>query len=134
MITVAERRVKISRDIAASEELVWDCITDISKWPQWGPSVSAVDCEHQFIKQNSSGRVKTILGFWLPFEVISFEKSVYWKWRVGGIEATGHGLEKLGEESTRLTFDMPLWAMFYILICYLALRNIDRISSSKYKK
>ena len=127
MITFTEGRIQIGRDIAAPVELVWECITDTSRWCEWGPSISAVQCEQQCIQENSSGRVQTVLGFWLPFVITSFKEFRFWSWRVSGITATGHALEKRGEKSVRLTFDMPVWAFAYIVVCYLALRRIEKI-------
>lgn len=127
MISIANFRIKVGRNIAAPRDLVWQCITDTEKWCEWGPTVSAVQCEERYIEENSTGKVQTVFGFWLPFEVVSFAKKSYWKWRVGGIEATGHNLEELRGSGVRLTFDMPFWAFAYVTVCYLALRRIDAI-------
>lgn len=127
MIEIKRNRVYISRDIAVSPDIVWQCITNTEKWCQWGPSVTAVQCDQQFICENSRGRVKTAIGFWLPFEILTFKKKSFWNWRVGGIDATGHRVEQLEEKGTRLIFDMPVWAIVYLLVCYIALRRIDRL-------
>jgi hypothetical protein len=127
LITLTKWRIEIGRDIAAPVKQVWECITDTSRWCEWGPSISAVQCEQQCIKENSSGRVQTVLGIWLPFVITSFEECRFWSWRVGGIPATGHALEKRGENGVRLTFDMPIWAFAYVGVCYLALRRIEKI-------
>ncbi len=106
---------------------VWRLMTDTHTWPRWGPTVSAVECRERFIRAGSTGRVRTPLGIWLPFEVEGFEPERYWDWRVGGIAATGHRVEPRGARRCRLSFSVPWWAAGYSLVCRLALTRIESL-------
>ncbi|MFZ4859424.1 MAG: hypothetical protein ACOYL3_23860 [Desulfuromonadaceae bacterium] len=50
--------------IAVSASAAWELLTDTTRWPQWGPSVSGVDSAEQYIGPGSSGRVQAIIGVW----------------------------------------------------------------------
>jgi len=125
MIYWKHKRLCISREISAPPEQVWSIVTDTWLWPQWGPSVRAVSCGDRFITQSTSGKIRTTPGFWLPFTITRFTPQRYWGWRIGSIEATGHSLESQTPQLCALTFDMPQWAVFYLPICWLALRRIQ---------
>lgn len=127
MISIKNRRLCIARDIAVSPDRVWDVITDTTQWGRWGPSVFQVKCQQRRIQGGTHGRIKTLFGFWLPFEITSYEEGRYWSWRVGGVKATGHWVKEIGENKCRLFFDMPLWSAFYGVVCYYALRRIEKI-------
>jgi len=116
--------ISVSRKIDASAERVWDLITDTKRWPEWGPSVRAVECSERRIRQHSQGRVQTALGFWAPFVVTEFVAEHYWAWQVFSVRATGHRVEPLDQCCCKLSFDMPLAAAPYGLICRLALARI----------
>ncbi|MGD8542214.1 MAG: SRPBCC family protein [Desulfobacteraceae bacterium] len=106
---------------------IWRLITDTHTWPHWGPSVRAVDCTERFLRAGSSGRIRTPMGIWVPFVVESFEPEHFWDWRVAGVPATGHRVESVGPNRSRLTFTVPVWALGYGLVCRLALMRIDRL-------
>lgn len=106
---------------------MWHVITDTHCWVQWGPSVTAVACDERYIRGGSQGRIKTLLGFWVPFVVTTYEHGRYWHWRVRGIPATGHRVEPLAAERCRLVFEVPVWAAPYTIICGLALQRIARL-------
>ncbi|THB72054.1 MAG: hypothetical protein D6B25_17555 [Desulfobulbaceae bacterium] len=131
MIRLKSGRLVIDRDIASAAEIVWDCLTDTRLWKEWGPSVSEVVCDHQYIKQAVQGRIRTAMGFWVSFSISEYRHLSFWQWRVAGYRATGHTLETLGPQSCRLAFDMPLLAAPYLFICYLALRRIERLCLEK---
>lgn len=116
--------IEVGREIDASPELVWDLITNIRSWPGWGPSVRAVDCEDRWIHSDSSGRIGTLFGLWLPFKICRFEPGRYWDWEVGGIRATGHRVDPLQGHRCRLVFNVPVLAAPYVLVCLSALRRI----------
>jgi hypothetical protein len=88
-----------------------------------------VDSPERFIRAGSTGRIQTPLGFWLPFSVRAFEPGCYWDWRVAGGVATGHRVEPAGAHRCVLAFTIPIWAVAYSFICYLALRRIRRLLS-----
>jgi hypothetical protein len=67
------------------------------------------------------------LGFWVPFVVIEWVEGHYWAWRVAGVRATGHRVEPLGADRSVLTFDLPVPAFPYLLVCGIAARRIARL-------
>ncbi|MDJ0723290.1 MAG: SRPBCC family protein [Desulfobacterales bacterium] len=116
-----------SRILDAPTADVWRLITDTHAWPQWGPTVRAVDCAERYIRAGSTGRVLTPIGLWLPFAVERFEPERFWDWRVGGVAATGHWLKSLGRRQCELAFSVPFWAVGYGVVCRAALARIDRL-------
>jgi hypothetical protein len=127
MIKCAFPYIEISRDVEAAPDRAWRLLTDTSTWKDWGPSVLAVQSSDRFIKKGSCGRVKTALGFWLPFEITDFDSGSSWSWRIHGVKATGHRLEQLDERRCRLVFLVPLWAAPYLVVCKIALNRIVRV-------
>ena len=118
-----------SQMLDAPAESVWRLITDTRSWPRWGPTVTAVDCPERYIREGSTGRVRTPLGIWLPFTVERFEPEHYWDWRVGGVAATGHRVKPLGQQQCELAFTVPYWAFGYGVVCRAALKRIERLLS-----
>jgi len=106
---------------------IWGLLTDTTTWPQWGPSVKAVECGTRFIRQGTEGRVKTAGGIWLPFIVNEYEEGRFWSWKVASIPATGHRIEPRGNGFCQLTFEVPLLAAPYAYICKVALDRIAGI-------
>ncbi len=119
----------VVKHIDAPVETVWTILIDTQLWPVWGPTVAAVDCPQRWISSGVKGRVKTALGFWLPFEITAFEEPVYWHWKVGGIPATGHRLIKVSPHSCQLIFEIPFNAFPYAIICRRAAENIARLAA-----
>ena len=117
--------------IAAPAEKVWEILCDTQLWPQWGPSVQAVDCPQRYIAQGVRGRLQTPAGFWVGFEIDRFEPPYYWDWKVAGVPATGHRLTALGSDSCELSFEMPAFALLYALVCRRALKNIHRLAMAE---
>lgn len=121
----------IGRNIEAPARLVWAVMTDVAMWPRWGPSVSTVESTDRHIKFGSTGRVRIPLGLWLPFEVTSMSPGRSWSWRVGGVAATGHRVEPLGNSRCRLVFEIPYWAAPYALVCRVAAGRIAQICADR---
>jgi hypothetical protein len=121
--------IQVSEIIGSSAESIWRILTDTRCWPEWGPSVKAIDCAECYIRKGSTGRVLTTLGFWVDFEIADFEEGRYWSWRVYGIAATGHRVQPLGEHRCRVSFEIPRFAAPYALICKLALRRIAKMAT-----
>jgi uncharacterized protein YndB with AHSA1/START domain len=118
-----------TREVAAPAEAAWEVLVDTEAWPRWGPPLSAVEADHRRIGPGSRGKVRTVVGLWLPFEVTVFDEGDevrQWRWRVAGIPATGHGVRVLGPDRCRVGFDVPLPALPYGVICQVAL---DRIAA-----
>lgn len=120
--------MQITKVIAAPAARVWEILTDTRLWPLWGPSVSAVDSPRRYLAAGLQGRVQTAVGLWLPFEITRFEAPSYWHWRVAGLPATGHRVTSLDEGECALSFEFPLWAAPYGLVCRLAAEKIARLA------
>jgi hypothetical protein len=115
---------RTSAQIDAPASVAWALLTDTHAWPQWGPSVRAVDAATRFITAGMRGRVQTTPGLWVPFEITDWEEGRYWAWRVGGVAATGHRVTPMTATSCRVAFTIPRWAPFYIPVCRAALGRI----------
>ena len=122
--------LEVTQLIDAPPGAVWDELTRVSRWSRWGPSVVDVECDDECIRRDSRGRVRTALGFWLPFEVTAMEPGRSWRWRVGGIPATGHRVEPEGPGRCRLVFEIPWWAALYAPVCRAAANRIARICAA----
>ena len=127
--TPAGRRLTVSRIVDAPADAVWALLTDTARWPEWGPSVAAVDCPPRFIDAGTTGRVKlTGVGLWVPFEIESYADGEprRWTWAVARLPATGHRVDALGDQC-RVTFEIPVIAAGYAAVCR---RALDRIASA----
>jgi hypothetical protein len=119
------RRLVVSREIAADRETVWDVLTDTEQWPEWGPSVTAVDSSQRYIAAGTTGRVRLPGGLWVPFEIT--ECADYrWGWRVARVPATGHRVE-VTSDGCRVGFELPLYGAVYAPVCRRALARIERL-------
>lgn len=116
------RRLVVSRHVDATPEAVWEVLTDTDQWPDWGPSVRDVESNVRFVQEGTTGRVQTVGGLWLPFEVTTCE-AYRWGWRVARIPATGHRVEET-DDGSRAMFEVPLLAAGYAPVCQRALARI----------
>ena len=119
--------METSKIIDSSAESVWNVLVDTHLWPLWGPSIVAVECLDRYLTGKTHGRVKTVFGPWLKFEITDFEQHSFWSWKVAGIAATGHRVRTLAPDRCELIFELPLSAFPYALICRLAANRISRI-------
>lgn len=127
MLKIAFPFSEIGHTLHSSSEDVWDLITDTARWPEWGPSVIAVDCVDGHIRKGSQGRVRVPPGIWLPFVISDFDDKRYWSWDIWGIHATGHRVEPLDEGRCNIFFTVPTLAVPYLFICWIAIRRIEAI-------
>ncbi len=130
MITLQDSRIVVSHLIRCRLNEVWQVLTDTDQWAQWGPSVSRVQCAKRYIELSSTGSIRTILGFWVPFTITEYEHLHFWKWRIGRFEATGHRLVSVDDQTCRLSFDLPWWAFPYAIVCLIALGRISSVCES----
>lgn len=119
------RRFVVDRVVDADAQAVWTVLTDTERWPEWGPSVSAVRTADRFVEPGTTGEVQVAGGPWLPFEIDTCD-DYRWTWRVARLPATGHTVTPLGTHRARVAFELPLLAGGYALVCD---RALDRIAS-----
>ncbi|GAC1485050.1 MAG: SRPBCC family protein [Solirubrobacteraceae bacterium] len=121
-----------SSAIGAPAADVWQLLALTRHWPRWGGSITAVEPGDEAISLGSRGRVRTVAGVWLPFRIDAFEDGQMWGWSVAGIPATRHRVEPR-PGGCRASFDVPLAAWPYLLVCRDALRRIARIAESEFR-
>jgi len=123
--TPAGRRLVVARDVDASPDAAWKLLTDTERWPEWGPSVRAVESSSRVIDGETTGRVQVPGGLWLPFEVTSCVDR-RWTWRVARIPATGHFVEER-PGGCRVGFELAILASGYAPVCARALGHIEEL-------
>jgi len=121
--------ISVSRFIPIAPEVVWELFVDTSRWPQWGPSVTAVDLPEVRIRAGSRGRVRGPGGVWVPFEVTAFDEGRHWAWKVAGIPTTTHSVAPAPGGCTA-AFGVPVIAAPYALVCRVALERIERLATA----
>ncbi|WP_415381991.1 SRPBCC family protein [Halosimplex sp. TS25] len=121
------RRLVVDRVVGADAEAVWTVFTDTERWPEWGPSVSAVRCDDRFVERGATGEVQVAGGPWIPFAVDTCE-NYRWTWRVARIPATGHAVTPLADNRALAAFEVPLYAAGYAIVCRRALSRIASIA------
>jgi len=123
--------IRVTQDVAASPERSWNVLVDTRLWARWGPSITAVDLhgDGTIISGGSTGRVLTIAGIWLPFEITEFVAGQRWAWSIQGIGATGHEVRDRPGGS-QVVFTVPLLAAPYAVVCRIALDRVRRLAES----
>jgi len=129
-----KHRIEAKVTIRASAGRVWQIITDTSTWRQWGPSVRDVRICERFVKPGAKGHVQTAPGLWLPFEISDFISGEKWSWRIYGVEATGHRIERIADDKCLLVFDMPVFMLPYWFVCAIAIRRIRHLAEHHWLK
>jgi uncharacterized protein YndB with AHSA1/START domain len=123
----------IARVIAAPPDAAWDLLTDTTRWTAWGPSIAEVRSSTSVVELGTTGRIRPLLGPWVPFRVTSVDPGRRWAWRVAGLPATGHRVEPVTTSRSatgdrcRVVFEVPVLAAPYAAVCALALRRIERL-------
>ncbi len=131
MLRVVFPYIEVGLIVKAAANEVWQTLVDTSRWVEWGPSIRAVECSERFLTASSSGRVRSVLGFSVPFAVTRFDPGGTWSWSVFGIPATTHTVEDLGLKRSRLLFGVPLIAFPYLLVCLVAINRIRAINECR---
>ena len=119
-----------SLDIASPTTVVWDVISCFQHWPAWSVTITAVEPSTGRVRPELKGRVKTVAGPWLPFEITDVIEGESWNWKVAGVPATGHRVEPI-EQGSRVTFTAPIWAPFYLPVLSRALDQIEQESKKR---
>lgn len=115
-------------DAPAAE--AWALLTDLDRWPIWGPTVAGASLdEPEAFVAGATGRVRTSLGPTLPFTITAVTDdgtTRSWSWRVAGIPATGHEVVEVDPDRCEVGFGVPRLAAPYLVVCNLALDRIGR--------
>jgi len=129
--TPAGRRWVVAAEVDAPADRVWDLLVDTERWPEWGPTVAAVESPARRIEAGTAGRVEIRpLGVRVPFEVNRFDEAgMRWHWAVARLPAPGHHVTETGE-GCRVEFEMPLAAGGYAPVCRRACRNVRRLAEA----
>jgi len=124
------RRLEVGRRIDADPGRVWTVLTDTELWPRWGPSVTDVECTDRFVREGSTGRLRTPIGVWLPFTVRTCTDR-RWTWAVARVPATGHRVESVeGGSGARAVFELPPLAAGYAPVPRRALERIAELTTA----
>jgi len=119
-------KIGVEREIDARPRDVWDILVDTRRWSDWGPSVTDVKSSDRYIRRGTTGKIRTPVGVWLPFEVTKYEEGSHWSWKVARIGVTGHRVEPVAG-GTRVTFEVPVYAVGYAPVCRRALERIEEL-------
>lgn len=122
----------VSRIVEAPAHKVWQTLTDTRLWPLWGPSVGKVKTSTPVIGPDHTGHVQVFGAVWVPFVITQFEPGRFWRWRVGTVPATGHRVTAIDRRHSRLSFDVPLWAAPYLIVCLWAIKRIQRLMGDSF--
>lgn len=122
------KTVWVHRDIAAPAEIVWDLLTNVDRWPEWGPTVRLAQLDGDSFEAGATGTVMTSIGVTLPFEITEYEAGWRWTWTVAGIPATDHAVAALGPQRSRAGFGVPVLAAPYLAVCAVALRRLESLA------
>ena len=115
----------VGSGVDAPASAVWELLVDTERWPEWGPTVAAVESPTRRIASGTEGQIR-IAGVraWVPFEVGTVNSETRrWDWEVARIAATGHRVRGR-PEGCRVEFEMPLVAGGYAPVCRRAGRNV----------
>lgn len=126
--------LEVGRDLAAPAAVAWDVLVDTTRWPDWGPTVAGAEItaggDGPRIGLGTTGAVRTPLGLSLSFRITELDPGRRWAWAVGGVAATAHRVEALGASRCRVTFEVPRWAAPYLAVCAVALRRLERLTTT----
>jgi hypothetical protein len=125
-------------EVAAAADVVWELLTDVRRWPEWGPTVTDARLDvvgrRTTLEPDDTGRVRTAVRVWLPFTVTHWHDDGArrsWSWRVAGVPATSHEVVDLGDGSCRVAIGTPLWAPAYVPVVELGLRRIRALAEQQ---
>ena len=124
------RHIRTSIEIDVATGAVWKLISHFNHWPSWGPTVVDVESDADAVAVGVTGRVKTIAGPWLPFEITEVDQGRSWTWKVAGIPATGHRVSAQGEARTLVEFTAPIAVAPYALVLRAGLRRLKRLAEA----
>jgi uncharacterized protein YndB with AHSA1/START domain len=121
------KHVRAAIEIDAPAGAVWPYLAEFDYWPVWGPTVSAVESDAAAVTTGARGRVKTVAGFWLPFEITAVDPGRSWHWKVAGIPATGHHVHPIGNELCRVEFTVAWPLALYVAVLRAGLTRLQQL-------
>ena len=124
------RQLWVRRTVTAPAPAVWRVLTDVMAWPSWGPSIRSASIDRLELALGATGRVETVVGAPLPFEITEFDPGRQWAWRVAGLPATDHVVTDLGDGTSEIAFGVPWFAAPYLAVCRVALARIDDLAQA----
>jgi len=131
-IALRNGMLTVEKMVAAPAPAVWDVLTDLDAWPQWGPSVQRAELDEPGpLRRGSQGKVWTPLGISLPFTITEFDAGRSWAWEVAGVGATRHEV-RAADGGSVVAFGVPWWAPAYLPICAMALPRIARLAGARH--
>ncbi len=122
------KRLTVWRSIDAPAAVLWDLLTDLDRWPEWGPSVRSARLVGTRMERGCRGIVTTAIGVEAGFEITDYSEGTYWAWKVAGLPATDHTVEGLSAGRCRVGFGVPWPAAGYIPVCQLALHRLEAMA------
>ena len=81
-----------------------------------GTPVVDVESEAATVGPGSRGRVKTVAGLWLRFEITEVRPGRSCDWNVAGIPITGYTVENSGVGRSSVEFTAPLVLARYVIV------------------
>jgi hypothetical protein len=119
----------IERPIAAPAPAVWEILTDLAAWPQWGPTVMGARLDSPGpLRLGARGRIWTPVGLPAPFTITEFDAGRRWSWKVVGVNATRHGVDPRGD-GCLAWMSAPVWAPVYLPVLGIALERIAAMAA-----
>lgn len=111
----------VGRDVAVAPAVAAAALRDTRTWPQWSPAIDGVASDDRFVETGTIGRVR-VGGAWIPFRVTGATDR-RWDWRVAGIPATGHRVDRYADDPDRcrVVVEVPIVAAAYVPVCRHAL-------------
>lgn len=122
------RHLRTSIEIETPAHVAWALISEFEHWPEWGPTVTRVISEADSVAQGVTGKVQTLGGALLPFEITDLSDGRRWSWKVAGVEATGHEVEKIAPDRCRVVFTVPAVFFPYVAVLKLGLRRLKALA------
>jgi len=88
--------------------------------------VTDIEPTDRFVREGSTGRIRTPVGPWLPFTVRTCTDR-RWTCDVTRVPATGHRVEETGDGALA-AFELPPLAAGYAPACRRALKRIGELA------
>jgi hypothetical protein len=122
------RRINVWRTIHAPAGVLWSLLSDLDRWPDWGPTVRSARIDGEGLMAGAHGRLTTIVGLDVGFEVTDYAEGTYWAWKVSGVPATDHTVQQLSADTCRVGFGVPWPAVGYLAVCRIALQRLETMA------